>query len=99
SLFPTAFGRGPTIVLVHGLGTRPEHWLSTARILARRHRVVMVELPGHGDRELGTFSLDVATEALDLAIQSADTRSVVLVGHSVGGLVATNEALMHPDRV
>ncbi len=99
SMATAAFGRGPTIVLVHGLGSRPEHWLPAARILARRHRVVLVELPGHGEDELGPFSLDVATEALDAAIKAADHRPVVLVGHSIGGLVATNEALRHPETV
>ena len=94
-----AFGHGPTIVLVHGLGSNIGHWLPAARLLAHRHRVVLVDLPGHGDTDMPEpFSLDQAEAALDRAL--ADERGpVVLVGHSVGGLVATAEALDHPARV
>lgn len=94
-------GHGPTIVLVHGLGSDANDWLRTARDLARDHRVVLVELPGHGVTPMATpFSLEQATLVLDRAIaeQSPDD-PVVLVGHSIGGLVATAEALHSPQRV
>ncbi len=97
-----AFGHGPTVVLVHGLGSRATHWLPVARDLARDHRVVLVDLPGHGLAGMpGALTIAQAAEALDRAIaaETPDGESVVLVGHSVGGLVATAEALAHPDRV
>lgn len=95
-----AFGRGPTIVLVHGLGSSAAHWLPMARDLARDHRVVLVELPGHGIAPMPDgLSLDGAAGALDDAIRSECDGPVVLVGHSVGGLVAAAEALRDPDRV
>jgi pimeloyl-ACP methyl ester carboxylesterase len=95
-----AFGHGPTIVLVHGLGSRIGHWLPTARILARHHRVVLVDLPGHGDTEMPQpFSLEQAEVALDRALAAERGGPVVLVGHSVGGLVAAAEAIDHPARV
>jgi pimeloyl-ACP methyl ester carboxylesterase len=93
-------GHGPTIVLVHGLGSNIQHWLPTARLLARRHRVVLVELPGHGLSEMPEpLTLERAAEALDRAIAAESREPVVLVGHSVGGLVAAAEALDHPERV
>jgi pimeloyl-ACP methyl ester carboxylesterase len=95
-----AFGRGPAIVLVHGLGSRAEHWLPTARLLARRHRVVLVDLPGHGLSEMPEpLTLEHAAQALDLALASEAPVPCILVGHSVGGLVAATEALDHPERV
>jgi len=95
-----AFGSGPTVVLVHGLGSSVAHWLPVARDLARDHRVVLVELPGHGLAAMpGELSLDDAASRLDEAIRSECDGPVVLVGHSVGGLVAAAEALRDPDRV
>jgi pimeloyl-ACP methyl ester carboxylesterase len=95
-----AFGRGPTVVLVHGLGSNARFWLPVARSLARDHRVVLVELQGHGLAAMpGDLSLDDAARELGEAIRSECDGPVVLVGHSVGGLVAAAEALREPDRV
>lgn len=95
-----SMGRGPTVVLVHGLGSDANDWLPTARDLARDHRVVLIELPGHGLTPMSTpFALEQATLALDRAIAEQSREPVVLVGHSVGGLVAATEALHSPNRV
>src|SRR5258706_10571847 len=95
-----AFGRGPAIVLVHGLGSRAEHWLATARLLARHHRVVLVDLPGHGASDLPEpLTLERATQALDQSLEAQAPIPCILVGHSVGGLVAAAEALEHPERL
>jgi pimeloyl-[acyl-carrier protein] methyl ester esterase len=95
-----AFGRGPSLVLVHGLGSRSTHWLPMARRLAAHWRVTLVDLPGHGESEMpDPFSLDRAEAALDRALARIDGGPVVLVGHSLGGLVATAEAIDHPERV
>jgi pimeloyl-ACP methyl ester carboxylesterase len=94
------FGRGPKIVLLHGLGSRIQHWLPAARELARRHRVILVQLPGHGQSAMPEpFSLSAAVEALDHALAAESKEPVVLVGHSVGGLLAAALALEHPERV
>jgi 3-oxoadipate enol-lactonase/4-carboxymuconolactone decarboxylase len=88
------------VVLVHGLGSEANDWLPVARDLARDHRVVFVELPGHGLSPMTTpFALEQATLALDRAIAEQSPEPVVLVGHSVGGLVAAAEALHAPSRV
>ena len=95
-----AFGHGPAIVLVHGLGSRAEHWLPTARLLARRHRVVLVDLPGHGLSDMPEpLTLEHAAQALDQSLATQAPVPCILVGHSVGGLVAAAEALDHPERL
>ncbi len=95
-----AFGHGPEVVLVHGLGSDAEHWMPMARDLARDHRVVLVELAGHGLAEAPSpFTLEAAAHELDRAIAEQCRQPVVLVGHSVGGLVAAAAALDDPARV
>lgn len=97
----SSFGRGSTtIAFVHGLGSRPEHWLPVGRHLARHHRIVLIELPGHGDSPMPEpFSLERATEGLTQALAAETHGPVVLVGHSIGGLVATAATLADPGRV
>lgn len=95
-----SFGHGPEIVLVHGLGARSEQWLATARLLSRDHRVTLVDLPGHGESAMPRpFSLDAAAASLDVTLAAGGGEPVVLVGHSLGGLVCAAEALAHPGRV
>jgi pimeloyl-ACP methyl ester carboxylesterase len=95
-----AMGRGPTVVLVHGLGSSARHWFPLARDLARDHRVAFVELPGHGLAPMSLpFTLEQAALALDRALAEESREPVVLVGHSAGGLVAAAEALRAPWRV
>ncbi len=95
-----AFGQGPAIVIVRGPGGDTGRWLPTARILARQHRVVFVDLPGQGGGAVpGRLSLGSATRTLDLALARVSREPVVLVAHSLGGLVAAAEACARPGRV
>jgi len=91
-------GRGPTIVLVHGLGSQVVDWYPVARRLARHFRVVFVDLPGQGASDLQRITLERARMSLD-AVLAAEHDPVVLVGHSLGGLLCADEALARPEHV
>jgi pimeloyl-ACP methyl ester carboxylesterase len=96
----TEFGRGPTVVLLHGLGSGRMVWMPTAKKLLAGHRVVLVDLPGHGDSVLpDPFSLEACAEALDQVLARQTPDSTVLVAHGFGGLIALQEVKSHPDRV
>jgi len=98
-VLPGSIGRGPDVVLVHGLGSRSTHWLPLTRDLGRDHRIVAADLPGHGLATLpGRLTIDGAAASL-VRVLEAQPGPVILVGHSVGGLVATAAALRAPDRV
>ena len=83
--------RGPEgaqpLLLVHGLGDSLAGWAQVAGPLASRHRVHLIDLPGHGlsrrppDWRLQTLAVAVAHYARDL-------RDPILVGHSLGGWIA-----------
>lgn len=96
----TEFGRGTTIVLLHALGSGRMVWMPTARKLLTGHRVVMVDLPGHGESALPEpFSLEACAEALDQVLAKQKPDSTVLVAHGFGALVALYGVQAHPDRV
>jgi len=95
-----SMGQGPTIVLVHGLGSKVDHWLPVARRLARTHRVVLAQLPGHGESTMPEpLTLERAALALEGTLARETREPVTLVGHSLGGLVAARLALDRPRLV
>jgi pimeloyl-ACP methyl ester carboxylesterase len=75
-------------------------WMPTARKLLTGHRVVLVDLPGHGESALPEpFSLEACAEALDQVLAKQKPDSTVLVAHGFGALVALYGVQAHPDRV
>ncbi|MCD2191441.1 alpha/beta hydrolase [Actinomycetospora soli] len=92
-----------TYVLVHGAFSTAASWGPVARGLALRgHRVVAVDLPGHGldARDTGMVGLSTADDvaAVTEVVRSLDG-PVVLVGHSRGGLTVTAVANAVPDQL
>jgi pimeloyl-ACP methyl ester carboxylesterase len=91
-------GGGPAVALVHGFGGAASNWTLVAPRLAERCRVLVPELPGHG----GSSALPAPVETLDpYADRIASLLDVptVLVGHSLGGVVALRAAVRHPELV
>ncbi|MFT7521045.1 MAG: abhydrolase domain-containing protein 6, partial [Kiritimatiellia bacterium] len=93
-------GDGPTVVLVHGFADAGSGWTDVARRLAQHHRVMVVDLPGHGLSEPSGAPLAYAdvSEGLNKAMESVQG-PIVLVGNSMGGWLIMQHALDHPERV
>ncbi len=89
-------------VLVHGAGHGGWCWEAVAeRLSARGHRVVTLDLPGHGRRasEHATASVvSYARAVVDVMALEGISRGIV-VGHSMGGLVIPKVAELAPERV
>lgn len=77
------------VVLVHGIRTSATMWRAQVAYLADRgNPAVAVDLPGHGSRMAEEFTLASALATIDDAVRDAATRGpVLLVGHSMGGLL------------
>src|ERR1051326_8372138 len=91
-------GAGPAVVLLHGFGGAASNWAAVAPVLARRCRVVVPELPGHG-RSSG---LPGPAETLDPyadRIAALLAEPAVVVGHSLGGVIPLRLASRHPELV
>jgi esterase len=93
-------GAGPDLILLHGLFGSHQNWKPIARRLSGRFRVHTVDLRNHGSsphHEHVNYPL-MADDILSFMKQSRiDT--VHVLGHSLGGKVAMQLALLHPQRV
>ena len=95
-------GEGPPILLLHGIGQSLRDWDEQHELLARRHRVHSLDLPGfaYSDRLPGPARLDRLTDAIPAFLDAVGvTTAVPVIGHSLGGAVAMSLAVRHPDRV
>lgn len=99
-------GVGRPVVLVHGLGGTAANWRLVAPELARRRRVIVPDLPGHGDSgplsglPAGTApTLAAYAEAVLAVLRAEDALPAPWVGHSLGGVIGLRAALLHPDDV
>lgn len=92
---------GLPVVLVHGLGGSTMLWQPNITALATSHRVVALDLPGHGrsDKPPGDYSVDFFTAALAGFLDALGLERVALVGHSLGGHLCLRLALEQPERV
>jgi pimeloyl-ACP methyl ester carboxylesterase len=88
-------GSGPLLVLVHGITENRHSWDPITAELAANHRVLRVDLRGHGESATAD-SYDVADLAADIAPLVDEVP--LIVGHSLGGMVVTSYAAQFPTR-
>jgi pimeloyl-ACP methyl ester carboxylesterase len=95
------FGRGQALILLHGAGSNGHAWHYQYEHLGNRHSPIALDLPGHG-RSSGVEALRTVEEYAAFSLAFLDTLkldSVVVAGHSMGGAIAMELALLHPARV
>lgn len=93
-------GRGRPVLLVHGLGASSVHWKAVGPILAERYHPIAVDLPGFGRSPATQPTLTVASAVDALSRHLLEMgESAVVVGNSMGGLLAMLLAARHPERV
>jgi 3-oxoadipate enol-lactonase len=97
----TVHGNGPLVLFLHGIGGNRHHWREQLPIFATRFKAVAWDARGYGESDdyegslkFEDFSSDVLRVLDHLKQQKAH-----LVGLSMGGRIARNFALRHPDRV
>jgi pimeloyl-ACP methyl ester carboxylesterase len=96
------YGAGePTLVFVHGWSCDARYWRAQLPYFAKNHRVVMLDLAGHGHS--GTtrsqHTMRAFGEDVKAVIEATGSRRVILIGHSMGGSVIAEAARLMPNRV
>ena len=92
-------GRGPVLLLIHGMAGTLENWQAVMEPLARTHTVLAPDLPGHGGSAPGggDYSLGALAAGLrDLLVALGHERAT-LVGHSLGGGIAMQFSYQFPE--
>ena len=96
-------GQGFPVVLVHGYTGNLRNWVLQIPALTQTHRTVSLDLRGHGltDRpsQPEDCSLERLAEDVYGLLQTLDIGECYLCGHSMGGMVAQEFVLTHPEMV
>jgi pimeloyl-ACP methyl ester carboxylesterase len=92
-------GRGePPVVLIHGWTCDHTYFAPQAEYFARQHRVISLDLRGHGESDKPVQDYTMAGFADDVAWLCGElhVENPVIVGHSMGGVIAFEIAARHP---
>lgn len=90
----------PPVVLTHGWGLDNAEWCYVKRALAGRFRLIAWDLPGLGKSTRpadNDWDLEKLARDLDAVLQLAGGRPAVVVGHSIGGMIALTYCRLFPD--
>ncbi|MEP2718699.1 alpha/beta fold hydrolase [Pseudophaeobacter sp.] len=93
-----AAGSGEPLVLIHGVGLQSAAWGPQIETLAKSHRVLALDMPGHGASSPLPAGADLHAhvEWLRAALTALDTGPINLAGHSMGALIAGGFACTYP---
>ena len=91
----------PTLILVHGWSCDARYWREQQAHFAARHRVVTVDLAGHGHSGAGRedYTMRSLGEDVRAVADAVGGDQLILVGHSMGGLIIAEAAHLLPGRV
>jgi len=94
-------GSGSPVVFVHGHSGSWQNWLLQLPELARRHRVIALDLPGFGRSPMPREPITMSGYAriVDELLGVLDVSAAAVVGNSMGGFVAAELAIRFPQRV
>ncbi|MGD8555045.1 MAG: alpha/beta fold hydrolase [Anaerolineales bacterium] len=93
--------QGSNLVMIHGLGGFAETWVENVAALAHRHRVYVLDLVGFGRSDKPPISYSIENLALFLRdfMATQEIENATLMGNSMGGAVALQFTLLHPEQV
>lgn len=96
-----SYGKGTeAVVLIHGWTCNLDNWRDQIPDLAKRTRVIALDLPGHGqsDKPQLTYSMDLFARGVNAVMRDAGVQRAVLVGHSMGTPVARQFYRKYPAK-
>ncbi len=94
-------GDGDPIILIHGFSDRKEHWRAQVGALSKYFKVIRMDNRGTGksDRPNGDYTMEVYASDVAGLMDSLGIEKSHIIGHSLGGMIAQNFAILYPNRV
>jgi pimeloyl-ACP methyl ester carboxylesterase len=91
----------PTLVFIHGWSCDGRYWRGQLPYFSQNHRVVTIDLAGHGHSGLGrdAYTMPAFGEDVKAVLDDLEVERAILIGHSMGGPVSVEAARLMPERV
>lgn len=99
-LFHRESGQGQPLVLLHGIFGSSDNWFTQAKLLSEHYHAFSLDMRNHGQSPHDKV-FDYPSMVADLLefLEEHNIHDPVIIGHSMGGKVAMNFAIVHPGRI
>lgn len=98
----SVYGKGDvTLLFIHGWSCDGRYWREQVPVFSRKYQVVTLDLAGHGNSALmrNDYTRQAFAQDVKAVVDSIGAQRVILIGHSMGGTIAAQAALLMPDQV
>jgi pimeloyl-ACP methyl ester carboxylesterase len=97
----TSYGEGKSMLFIHGYTDCSKFWASQLQLFSRNYRTTALDLRGHGNSDMGEkdFTLETLSRDTFSFLQRINAGSTIVIGHSMGGMVAQQLCISHPRSV
>ena len=98
-IFANSSGKGKTIVLLHGFTESSEIWKRMTTGLSENFKVIVIDLPGHGESDCveKVHDMELQADVVHAVLSALKVRKCLMIGHSMGGYVTLAFAREHPE--
>ena len=96
------YGKGNvTLVFIHGSCCDSRYWYKQIPFFERKYSLVTIDLAGHGHSGLDRkrYTMKAFGKDIKAVVDEIDAKKVILIGHSIGGVVIAEAALLMPQQV
>ncbi len=99
-LFYREIGSGEPVIILHGLFGMSDNWMTIARKIGKRYRVIVPDMRNHGRSPWAdAFNYDVLTDDVQELAADLELPPFRLIGHSMGGKTAMLLSARYPERI
>ena len=101
-LHAEVYGRGPTVVLLHGFLASSAYWHKVSELVSKNNRVLAIDLLSFGNSPKplrSKYDYDAHIASINQTLKHYNASSFTLVGHSMGAMIALRYANLYESRV